>query len=68
MITVNEKDTWNFESEMITVNDFAIENSDFASNAGISPVLAGIVMGFAKVVLAIGEFTGIFSKIISVVM
>lgn len=68
MITVKENDTWNFESEMVTVNGFALENSDFASDAGIVSVWAAITEAFAKVVLALGQFSGIFAGIIGSVM
>lgn len=68
MITVNEKDTWNFESEMVTVNGFALENSDFASDAGVISVVAMITETLAKVLLALGEFSGFFAGIIDSVM
>lgn len=68
MITVKENDTWNFESEMVTVNGFALENSDFASDAGIVSVWAAVTETFAKVVLALGQFSGIFAGILGLVM
>mgnify|MGYP003520743786 FL=1 len=68
MITVNEDDTWNFESEMITINGFALENKDFAKDAGVVSVFAIITEGFAKVMLALGEFSGIFAGILDLVM
>ncbi|MBQ2847990.1 MAG: metallophosphoesterase [Clostridia bacterium] len=68
MITVNEDNTWSFESEMVTINGFALENRDFASDAGVSRFVAVITESLAKVMLALGEFSGIFSKMISVIM
>lgn len=68
MITVKESDTWNFESESVTINGFALENSDFASDAGIISVFAMVTESLAKVMLALGEFSGIFAGIIDSVM
>lgn len=68
MITVKESNTWNFETEMVTINGFALENSDFANEAGIVSVFAIITEGLAKIMLALGEFSGIFAGIIGSVM
>ncbi len=65
MITVNENNPGTFETEMVTINQFAIDNSDFAADAGISKFEAVIVTAFGEFLLAMGKFTGIFSSIIS---
>lgn len=36
LITINEDDPWTFESEVITVNDLVLSNSDFSDAIGIS--------------------------------
>ena len=64
MITVKESDTWNFETESVTINGFALENEEFANDAGIVAIGAVITEALAKVMLALGEFSGIFAGII----
>ena len=68
MITVRDSDTWNFETESVTINGFALENTDFAEDAGIVSVFAIVTEGLAKVMLALGEFTGLFSSVLDLVM
>ena len=68
MITVKESDTWNFETESVTINGFALENSDFAEDAGISTFTAVITEALAKVMLVLGEFTGVFAGVLDFVM
>lgn len=68
MITVKENDTWDFETEMVTMNGFALENSDFASDAGIASPIAMITETLAKIMLALGQFSGIFAGLLGVVM
>lgn len=63
MITVNEDDLRSFESETVTINQFALDNSDFAEDAGISSVIAAIVTTLADVMLALGKFSGFFSQL-----
>ncbi len=36
LITINEDDPWSFESEVITVNDLVLSNSEFSDAIGIS--------------------------------
>ncbi len=64
IITVNEKTPDKFDTEVVTVNGFAIENEDFANDAGISVVLATLLNALGKVILALGEFTDFFSRIL----
>ncbi len=40
LFTINEKDTTTYSSEVITYNDLALENDDFASAAGITKASA----------------------------
>lgn len=63
MITVKESDTWNFESESVTINGFALENEEFAKETGIVAIGAMITEGLAKLLLALGEFSGIFASL-----
>lgn len=65
MITVNEDDTWNFETESVTVNQFAIDNPEFAEAAGINTFVAKLTVGFGDFLLAITKFCGIFSSVIT---
>lgn len=68
MITVKESDPWNFETESVTINGFALENKDFANDAGIVSIGAIITEALAKVMLALGEFSGVFAGILDSVM
>ncbi len=63
MITVKESDTWNFESESVTINGFALENEEFAKETGIVAIGAMITEGLAKLLLALSEFSGIFASL-----
>lgn len=63
VITVKESDTWNFESESVTINGFAIENDEFAKETGIVSIGAMITEGFSKLLLALSEFSGIFASL-----
>ena len=38
LITIKEDDPWNFTSEVITVNELAFENKEFADAIGITPI------------------------------
>ena len=40
LITIYEDDPVNYDNEVITVNELALQNSDFAKELGISPVTA----------------------------
>lgn len=61
LITVNEEDPTNVKSEVITYNELAIKNSDFASDIGTSPVKAffwifiGNLLLFLKNLSAVGS-------------
>ena len=68
MITVKESDTWKFETESVTINGFALDNADFAEDAGIVSVFAVVTESLAKVMLALGEFTGIFASVLDLIM
>lgn len=61
LITVNEEAPTNVKSEVITYNELAIKNSDFASDIGTSPVKAffwifiGNLLLFLKNLSAVGS-------------
>ena len=40
LITLNEDNTWEFESEVVTMNDFALSNDDYADASGIGKLKA----------------------------
>ncbi len=67
MITVRDSNTWEFETESVTINGFALGNDDFASDAGIISIFAMITEGLAKVMLALGEFSGLFAGVIDLI-
>lgn len=67
MITVRNDNTWDFDTEVVTVNGYALENSDFAKDAEIVSVYAIITECFGKVLLALGEFSGLFASVIDLV-
>ena len=68
MITINEDDTSTFKTETVTVNQFAIDNPEFAEEVGINTMLAKLTVGFGDFLLAITKFCGIFSKLITMVV
>ncbi len=67
MITVNENDPWNFETEVVTVSQFALDNSDFAEDADIDTVTAKIMLVLGDVLLALNEVTKGFSSVITMI-
>lgn len=67
MITLNEDDLSTFETEQVTINQFALDNPDFAEDAGISLFEAAIVTAFGDFLLAMGKFSGVFSRLISLI-
>ena len=67
MITVKENDTWNFESELVTVSQFAIDNKDFADDAGIDTTSAAIMLALGDILLALNEVTKVFSSVITMI-
>ncbi len=64
IITVNEDNLWSFESETVTVNAFALDNSDFAADADISKIKAALATAFGDILLFFGKLSGLFSAII----
>lgn len=67
MITVKESDPWNFETELVTVSQFALDNEDFAEDAGIDTANAGFMLFLGDVLLALNEVTKIFSTVITMI-
>lgn len=68
MITLNENDLSTFETEQVTVNQFAIDNPEFADAVGINTFVAKLTVGFGDFLLALTKFCGIFSKLITMVV
>ncbi len=64
LLTIKEDDTSTFESELITYNDLAIENAEFASAAGISKFVAILTNIVGDVLLAFGKLSGVFASIL----
>ncbi len=64
LITVNENDPDAFTTEVITVNDFAVENEEFANASGISPIVGKIWNIIGEVLLALSKASAVISKII----
>ncbi len=67
MITVKENDPWNFETEVVTASQFALDNKDFAEDAGIDTFTAGLMLVLGDILLALNEVTKGFSSIISMI-
>lgn len=67
MITVKENDTWNFETELVTISQFALDNKDFAEDAEIDTFTAGLMLALGDILLALNEVTKIFSAALSLV-
>ncbi|MBR3781228.1 MAG: metallophosphoesterase [Clostridia bacterium] len=67
MITVKENDPWNFETEVVTVSQFALDNKDFAEDAEIDTFTAGLMLFLGDVLLALNEATKIFSSVITMI-
>ncbi len=67
MITVKENDTWNFETEVVTISQFALDNKDFAEDAEIDTFTAGLMLFLGDVLLALNEATKIFSSVITMI-
>ena len=59
LITINEEDTSKFTSEVITVNDLALKNADFAEDMDINRFEAGFWVVFGKILLVLSEISGI---------
>lgn len=67
MITVKENDPWNFETELVTISQFALDHSDFAEDAEIDTFTAGLMLFLGDVLLALNEATKIFSTVITMI-
>ncbi len=67
MITVKESDPWNFETEVKTSSQLAIDKSDFAADAEIDTFTVRIMLILGDVLLALNEATKIFSSAISMI-
>lgn len=67
MITVKESDPWNFDTEVVTVSQFALDNSDFAEDAEIGTFSASFMLALGDVLLALNEVTKIFSSVITMI-
>lgn len=67
MITVKENDPWNFDTEVVTINQFAIDNKDFAEDAGIDTTTGAVMLFLGDVLLALNEVTKVFSSVITMI-
>ena len=67
MITVKESDPWNFDTEVVTISQFALDNSDFAEDAEIDTFSASFMLALGDVLLALNEVTKIFSTVITMI-
>lgn len=65
MITVKESDPWNFDTELVTISQFAIDNEDFAADIGIDTLTAKIMLVLGDVLLALNGATKLFSTVIT---
>ncbi len=67
MITVKEDNTWDFETEVVTISQFALDNKDFAEDAGIDTFTASLMLTLGDILLALNNLTKGFSSIISLI-
>ncbi len=67
MITVKESDPWNFETEVVTISQFALDNEEFAADAEIDTFTAGLMLFLGDVLLALNDATKIFSSVITMI-
>ncbi len=67
MITVKEDNTWDFETEVVTISQFALDNKDFAEDAEIDTFTAGLMLTLSDILLALNNLTKGFSSIISLI-
>ncbi len=65
MITVKENDTTTFETEVITYNDLAIADSDFAAAVEINSFSATISNVLGDMLLGLSKLTALFSSVIT---
>lgn len=68
MITLDEDNLWDFETETVTVNQFAVDHPDFAEEVGINTFSAGFMIAVGDFLLGITKFCAIFSKLITMVV
>lgn len=68
MITVKESDPWSFETEVVTVSQFALDNSDFAEDAEIDTFTAGLMIFLGDVLIALNNVTKLFSTVITMIV
>ena len=64
LITLHEDDSENFDTEVITVNDAAIQDKAFAESVGTTPFEAALWKGLGYILLALSEFSGIFASLV----
>ena len=64
LITINENAPEDYVNEVITVNELALENSEFAEAMGISPIKAGFWVFMDKFLLGLKNASAIFAAII----
>lgn len=67
LITVKESDPWNFETELITISQFALDNKDFAEDADIDTATGAVMLFLGDVLLALNEVTKVFSSVITMI-
>lgn len=64
LITINENNTDTFESEVITYNRLALENSDFAADTGIHPISAAFYSFAGNLLLLLKNVSAIFASVV----
>lgn len=67
MITVKEDNAWDFETEVVTISQFALDNKDFAEDADIDTFTASLMLTLGDILLALNNLTKGFSSIISLI-
>lgn len=67
MITVKEDNTWNFETEVVTISQFALDNKDFAEDAEIDTATASLMLTLGDILIALNNLTKGFSSIFSLI-
>lgn len=67
MITVKESDPTKFETEVVTISQFALDNSDFAEDAEIDTATAKVMLVLGDILLALNEVTKVFSSVITMI-
>lgn len=67
MITVKENDTWNFDTEVVTISQFAIDNPDFAEDAGIDTLTGAVMLALGDLLLGLNKLTTAFSSVMTAI-